>query len=177
MRRHRPLSLDDSGQPDLSQNLADEIWRNAKPPKRTLRTTLRVPLLFVRRWLHRRRMERREGQPVPLDEYGLPVEWHHDDDYGQGLAEETRAEWERFETWANENGERPIRASVEAVLQYLEQLPGPERGDAYDAIGHKHESIYWHTGGCPHCELHIGYGLSVSDEGEMSFARKVPNTK
>ncbi|MYB47992.1 MAG: hypothetical protein F4X72_01740 [Dehalococcoidia bacterium] len=119
-------------------------------------------------------MERQEGQPVPLDEYGLPVEWHHDDDYGQELAEATRDEWERFETWAKENGERPIRASVEAVLQYLEQLPGPERKDAYDAISYKHESIYWHTGGCPHCELKIGYGLSVSDEGEMSFTRKDP---
>ena len=177
MRRHRSLSLDDSGQPELSQELADEIWRNAKPPKRTLRSTLRVPLLFVRHWVHRRRMERQEGKPVPLDEYGLPVEWRHEDEAERNLAEQTRDEWERFETWARANGEKPIRASVEAVLQYLEQLPGPERRDAYDAISYKHESIYWHTGGCPHCELKIGYDLSVSDEGDMTFARKVPNTK
>ena len=167
--RKRPLKPSTDGHPKLSQELADEIRRTARPPKRTLRKTLRVPVLFIRNWLYRRRMKRKKNEPVPLDEYGLPLSWHHADEYGQRLADETRDEWERFERWAKEQGQKPIRASTETVLRYLDQLPRAERSEAYNAISYKHESIYWHTGGCPHCELKIGRNLTITDEGEITY--------
>ena len=105
----------------------------------------------------------------PLDQYGLPLEWHHDDARYRRLAERTKADWQQFERWCKEQGEKPIRANAEAVLRYLEQLPASDRGAAYAAISYKHESIYWHTGGCPHCELKIGRNLTITDEGEITY--------
>ena len=43
--------------------------------------------------------------------------------------------------------------------------------EAYYTIADKHESIYWHTGACPQCELHLGYLFKISPEGEMTIKK------
>ena len=111
------------------------------------------------------------GYDGPLDENDLPIEWRNDElDYEQ-LVKETAPQWSAFENWCKANDLRPIRASTSTVLSYLRQLSPINRQDAYMAISFKHESLYWHTGACPHCELHIGYGMHIDNEGNITFER------
>lgn len=160
------LSKPWSGQPEESPELVEELRQSAKAPKPTIGNVLRLPVRFIRNRLHRMRQE----QAQDLDENGLPIEWRHNEPYPifkpfQGVY------WQRFEAWCTDRHVKSIPASAETLLEYLSELEPPDRFDAYQAIANKHESIYWHTGACPHCELWIGYGMSMKD-GRISFRER-----
>ena len=114
-------------------------------------------------------MEKQDTTQV-LDEYGLPLEWRRDaeDPVSQhyaSLARETEAEWDLFELWCEREGLKSIPATAETVVRYLNLLASEDRQSAWDAIDNKYESLYWHTGACPHCQLWIGYGLKIVGDG------------
>ena len=163
----QPLSSE--GQLEVSPELAEELRRSAKPPRPTLGNILLLPLRYFRNKVHYWRMERDRKPPV-LDENGLPVEWRHPEIYDI-FRPSQQATWEAFEQWCLARDITAIPAPAESVIEYLIQLPPSERMEVYYTIADKHESIYWHTGACPQCELHLGYLFKISPEGEMTIKK------
>ena len=156
--------LNSEGQLEVSPELAEELRNNPPRPQPTLGNILRLPFRYIRDKIYRRQGE----STSTLDEYGLPVEWRHEYDIFRA---EHHAPWNAFQSWCVDNDEISIPASAETILKYLVALKPSNRHSAYYSIAHKHESLYWHTDGCSHCELHVWYKFSVHEDGRMTTGK------
>ena len=160
LKKSEPLS---QGQLEVTPEEAERLRQTAEAPKPTIGNILRLPFRYFRNKLHKPK-----AQSQILDENGVPVEWRHDPPETI-LRESQKPIWEAFEKWCEDRGDKSIPASAETVIEYLVSLESVKREGAYRAIADKHESIYWHTGACPHCELHVGYFFQIGPHGDMTI--------
>ena len=168
---HKQLSKQGQSE-ELTPEMAREIARSAKR-RPSFVDFLRLPLFWIRRLFYRR-----PKTDDSLDEYGLPAAWRRtpkDAAMHIPFAIETSSDWELFRSWCVDNDVEPIPATPESVLQYLSDIPAAGRQDAWNAIDNKYESLYWHTGACPHCTLWIGFGMDVTTDGLISLREDAAN--
>ena len=103
-----------------------------------------------------------------LDEYGLPMAWRHAEVPENNWDEKY---WRVFEEWTSQRRLRSFPASPVTVALFLAQPPvsGRELAGVWAAIAARHNSVYWHEDALPIDQLHLGWGVSVSEEGVLQI--------
>lgn len=108
--------------------------------------------------------------PEPLDEFGLPQTWRHDE-IDETLLEHSRAHWERFESWCELNDGTAFPADPYTCFDFLCAMwdRGPELYETWRAISQRHNAFYWHMDADSVQKMRLYLGLLVRPDGTIEI--------
>ena len=106
--------------------------------------------------------------PEPLDEFGLPLSWRHDE-VDEAMLEDSEAHLGLFERWCESNDRRAFPADADTCLDFLRANwdRGPELYETWRAMDARHEAYYWHSGANAVGRMKAFLGLVVRSDGTI----------
>lgn len=106
--------------------------------------------------------------PVPLDEFGAPVEWRHEE-IDESKLELSKAHWGLFESWCESNGRTAFPADPYTCLDFLCAMwdRGPELYETWQAIHLRHDAYYWDSSADAVFRMRAFLGLDMLPDGTI----------
>jgi hypothetical protein len=150
---------------------ADEVFRKGRRLPRGRRWVPYSPSELARGIVNVFRPRRTEPRgPLPLDEFGLPVEWRHDE-IDDAILEHSKEHWELFERWCEHNGRTAFPADPYTCLDFLCAMwdRGPELYETWRAIDERHEAYYWNSSANAVFRMKAFLGLVVRPDGTIEI--------
>jgi len=148
---------------------ADKVFREGRRLPRERRWIPYSPSELAQGIIDVFRPRRTEPRgPVPLDEFGAPVEWRHDE-IDESMLELSKEHWERFESWCESSGRKAFPADADTCFDFLRAMwdQGPELYLTWRAIHERHDAYYWHTSADAVFRMRIYLGLDVLPDGTI----------